>query len=342
MSASRKPIVLQKQRTHFQEPDWNPESSHSKTSAAPPNLDALELTPEMKARAEFIQELVANGGPEVRQYDQVSAWLDSLEADLRSGNGGSAYLQWLLSLFGEALTSKTMQGRSFTKPRGYHGDFEMIDHIYRESVSEDAKLSRWDDYFHAQAAPRAVRNRKAYFHDLLSSHVSVRSEPLRVLNVASGPARDVREWIDRSGTESVRFDCVELDSNAIAYALNLCAPYTDAVHFYLANALRFNTATRYDLVWSAGLFDYLKDRLFVRLLKRLMRFAKPGAEVVIGNFSMVNPSRSYMELVGGWKLLHRSDDHLRDLALQAGAEPGQIRIGAEPEGVNLFLHITSA
>lgn len=306
----------------------------------PLEIGPVRVTPELESRADFIRQLVEKGGPELQDYDEVNRWLDALDEDLRTQRLHTEHHQWLLGHFGEALTSKTMQGRSYTKPHGYHGDFEIIDHIYRESTSKDEKLARWDAFFHAQAAPRAVRNRKSYFHKLLDEHVSVEhSEPLRVLNVASGPGRDIKEWMDRNGDRGVRFDCVEMDSNAIAYALNLCAPYAHTVFFYLANALRFNTATRYDLVWSAGLFDYLNDRLFVRLVQRLIGFAKPGGEVVIGNFGLENPSRSYMELVGGWKLLHRSREELLALAKRAGADPSRVRVGAEPEGVNLFLHI---
>ena len=63
--------------------------------------------------------------------------------------------------------SRYSTGRCMLKPRGYHGDFEIIDAIYMERINPHPALEKWDRYFHAQAAPQAVRNRKAYFHDLL-------------------------------------------------------------------------------------------------------------------------------------------------------------------------------
>jgi hypothetical protein len=83
----------------------------------------------------------------------------------------------------------------------------------------------------------------------------------------------------------------------------------------------------------------IRDSLFVRLLRRLLRFCHHGGEIVIGNFGNYNPTRTYMEIFGGWELQHRSAEHLTALALEAGSPPEAIRIGAEPEGVNLFLHI---
>ena len=149
-----------------------------------------------------------------------------------------------------------------------------------------------------------MRNRKTYFHDLLRRKLAESTHrPLRVLNVASGPARDVAEWCAAHGTEEVHFDCVELDTKAIAYAQILCAPFERCVRFICVNALRFTTKIKYDLVWSAGLFDYLNDGLFVHLLKRLMRFTGEGGELVVGNFGDFNPSRPYMELLGDWRLI---------------------------------------
>jgi len=93
------------------------------------------------------------------------------------------------------------------------------------------------------------------------------------------------------------------------------------------------------LVWSAGFFDYLNDRLFVCALRRYWRMVAPGGELVLGNFSTSNPSRTYMEL-GRWFLFHRTEDQLKELALRAGVSPDATRVAQESAGVNLFLHIT--
>ncbi len=234
----------------------------------------------------------------------------------------------------------TMQARALGKKYGYSGDFEIIEAIYTMQTAQEPHLRRWDLYFHSQAAPNAVRNRKAYFHQLLNSHSAGRSKaPLNVLNVASGPARDVREWVLDNPERDVFFDCVDAEIHAVERAKKLCAPFAKRVEFYHRNVLRFLPAKGYELVWSAGLFDYLTDRTFVYLLKALMAVTKRGGEVVVGNFSDQNPSRDYMELLGDWVLQHRTRDHLRELALEAGAAADSIEVQWEPEGVNLFLHI---
>jgi extracellular factor (EF) 3-hydroxypalmitic acid methyl ester biosynthesis protein len=291
--------------------------------------------------AEYILALIASGGPSPGDYATLTSCVNSMATDIVSG----AMTAREAEIFWRDLTTQYFQGtaqaHALLTPHGYHGDYEIIDIIYQQRVATDLHLEKWDRYFHAQAAPKAVRNRKDFFHALLNEVVERRSgQPIQVLNVASAPGRDMREWFDTHPEAPIFFNCVELDLNAIEYARDLCAPFLDKIQFHQANALRFHTSKKYDLVWSGGLFDYLSESLFVRLVRRLLRFARSGGELAFGNFGDFNPTRNYMELLGEWKLNHRSREQLLELAESAGLVRGVVRIEHEPEGVNLFLRIS--
>lgn len=133
----------------------------------------------------------------------------------------------------------------------------------------------------------------------------------------------------------MRFDCVDLDPRAIEYARVLNRSHLDTISFACQNVLRFRPERTYDLIWAAGLFDYFRDSAFVALAKRLWPAVSPGGRLVIGNFSLSNPTRAYMEL-GHWCLHHRSGPDLEALMTRAGLAPEEVRIEAESEGVNLF------
>lgn len=113
---------------------------------------------------------------------------------------------------------------------------------------------------------------------------------------------------------------------------------SSAVECCCKNAFRFKSNKKYDLVWSAGLFDYLEDKQFIFLLRLLLDVVSPDGEIVIGNFSEANPSRDYMEF-GEWFLHHRTEDRLAIIANQAGCSEHSINIEKEATGVNLFLRI---
>ena len=62
-------------------------------------------------------------------------------------------------------------------------------------------------------------------------------------------------------------------------------------------------------------------------------------EMVIGNFSTHNPTQAYMEIIGDWRLIHRTPEQLISLAKACNFKEDDIHLGQEPEGVNLFLHL---
>lgn len=282
--------------------------------------------------------LAQAGGPTPEQYPMLQQQLTHIHRARMSGELSAESLQTLRHSLGAAMGLATLQGRSWLKPFGYAGDFQVIDDIYQEVRSSDPHLRAWDDYFHAQPAVKAVRNRKAYFKALVQSAARAKGgRPLKVLNVASGPCRDVAELLAECPDLPVHITCVDLDEQAIAHARRLCADWPDQVRFVRANALRLTLPERFDLVWSAGLLDYFSAPLFVRLMRKFMSLAAPDGEVVVGNFSTDNPSLAY-QAWADWLLIHRSPEQLRALAAQAGAPVSQVE--AEPEGVNLFLRVS--
>jgi cyclopropane fatty-acyl-phospholipid synthase-like methyltransferase len=157
--------------------------------------------------------------------------------------------------------------------------------------------------------------------------------------MASGPGRDMQAFFVQAGIDKLRvsIDCVEQDENAIRFAQEICAEYTESIRFFKTNALRFDSDLKYDLIWSAGLFDYFDDKVFVFMLKRLKGMLASVGEIIIGNFSTLNPSRSYMELME-WYLHHRSPHTLKSLAMAAGFIESSLSVKKESTGVNLFLH----
>lgn len=233
-------------------------------------------------------------------------------------------------------SDQTMQGLAYVKKHGYAGDYEIIDKIYTSWTSEHPEFRTWDKYFHLQIAPQAVRNRKTFFKELLKEIAREnQSEKITVLNLASGPCRDILEFFDETKDMRFHFTCVELDPNAIQYAMELLGEYAQQVTFIRQNIFRYMPDGEYDLVWSAGLFDYFDDNTFTKILARF----KNQKHIIIGNFSDANPTGGYMELIGEWFLNYRSAGKLRLLAKDAGYKKEQIRILHEPTEVNLFLSI---
>ena len=287
----------------------------------------------------FIRNIMEQGGPEPVQYEKLNRAFDALHSDLQSGLMNREDLLLLQEGFSEECLQQTIHGHALSRPYGYAGDFMIIDKLYRRHVTPDARFATWDRNWHSLSAAQAVRNRKDYFIRCLGNRVREKGNT-SLLNVASGPARDLSELYRAIDPTLLSTTCVEADAAAIDYARGLNKEHAAQVQFVQQNIFRFRSEAQYDIVWSAGLFDYFEDDVFIRLLRRFMGWTKAGGEVIVGNFNVENPTRTCMELVGDWYLHHRTAEDLRYFALRAGAAPGQIRVDQEEEGINLFLHIS--
>ena len=291
---------------------------------------------ELKKIKDYLMSFVERGGPEPSEYVELNDYYSYINSMLKEGKISRAQIRELWAACGEAFSEDTMQGFVCKNPHGYHGDYEIIDRIYMGWISPKKHLENWDKFFHWLAAPKAVRNRKKYFKNILSEIDRSQIIEPTVLDVASGPCRDIYEYKCEHPLSKIHFDCLDMDSKAIEYSKQLLNG--SDITFFCKNAFRFRSEKQYDLIWSAGLFDYLDNKKFVFLLRSLMEMLTISGKMVIGNFSTLNTSRDWMEF-GEWFLFHRDITELTELAGKAGADPDSVSIESEATGVNLFLKI---
>jgi SAM-dependent methyltransferase len=294
----------------------------------------------MRQEIEYLKELEKNGGPTENQYEELGNLYKSVNIRRRQGMISKEDMISLWETVPDVnCTTDTMQGYVRLKPRGYDGDFVIIERIYSGWLSPKEHLVNWDRFFHVQAAPRAVINRKDYCINILRS-LNAQDSHRDVLNIGCGPIQDIVEFLSE-GKSKVFFECVDYDKGAIEYSFNKAQKMglLSNIEFHRDNAFKFKPSKQYDLIWSAGLFDYLNEDIFKMLLSKLLVFVKPGGELAIGNFSLNNSSRDYMEC-GEWFLHHRSPDDLIKIATDCGVPREKVFVQSEPLGVNLFLHIS--
>lgn len=278
----------------------------------------------------FLKYLVKNGGPELRDYEEFVSIVNTLD---------EKNLPEFREVINPILNVNTLIGQSYTKPFGYPGDFYLIDHIYSNHVNGDKKYRNWDIFYQDQAGTTAVRNRKDYFISQCLNLALKKHGEKRVLILGSGPATDVNEFLNMYTGNDITFDLVDYDQNAIDYSSAKNRKFEKLISYHKVNVLRFEPYMRYDLIWSAGLFDYFKEKHFVYLLKKYINYVAEGGELVIGNFSTENPSQILMEVVSEWYLNYRSREDLIKIAGEAGLLNRKVFVDSEALGVNLFLNI---
>ncbi len=282
---------------------------------------------------DFLLSLVQKGGPEPNEYKKFAAIVNNLE---------DVELEIFREVIRNSLNANTLIGHGFVKPYGYPGDYSLIHNIYKEYVNPDSRYSNWDMFFQDQAGAHAVRNRKDYFLCRCAEIDKPEEGEKRVLILGSGPATDVHEYMLEHPDSKIKFDLVDFDQNAIDFAKKQNKDFEHSIDYIKMNVLRHKPYHWYDLIWSAGLFDYFKDKHFVYMINKYYKYLNDGGEFIIGNFSTSNPTRRLMEVLSDWYLNHRSKYDLVRMALEAEAKEEQVEVDMEALGVNLFLRIKAA
>jgi len=244
--------------------------------------------------------------------------------------------------------------RAYYKPRGYAGDFMMMEMIYQNSPNGDGKIGQLvDGWCLNSASAKAVRGRRRLLADLLEAIISAKNKngkPVRIMNLACGSNREMFDFLGRfKRTEAIEAICVDADLQALEYTNNKVNvfPHRAAIRLMNDNVVKWalgSTRHQYelfDIIYSAGLTDYLDRRLFLAVVSRCYEHLKPGGVLIIGNFDHSNPNRVFMDHILNWKLIYRSANELSDLFAESPFGD-RVQIEAEEQGVNLFAIATKA
>ncbi|MCK4859016.1 MAG: class I SAM-dependent methyltransferase [Candidatus Omnitrophica bacterium] len=241
---------------------------------------------------------------------------------------------------------------SLDKPFGYAGDFKILDDIYQNNPSTVGFERLFDNYFQMSAISVAVRNRKEDFKRIIFDFVKKhRKQNIRIMNLGSGSARGIKELLETDSEKlfsKVIFDCCDFDIRAINYAKQLLNNVSN-VNFFQKNAIRLalkkdikkEFSLDYDLIYSAGLFDYLDKKVAIRLVSNLRKLLKRKeiTTILISNDrdKYSNPSVHFMEWVGDWNLIYRTDDEFKEIFIRGGVKENEIEIQYEQQGIMQYI-----
>ena len=259
----------------------------------------------------------------------------------------------LWKIAGERLEVGVLQHAARFKPRGYAGDFEMLARICNDFRCDHPLGRAFDAFFQSQAAPQAVRARTEQTAAAIASDCLSRELPAyHVVSVGSGPALDVAgalAMLPEAPRSSVRVTLLDMDPDALDFARPRLQPLLPAAAASTLTCLRTNlfrlpqkadpsvALEPVDFLVCSGLFDYLEDEPAAAMLGWFWEQLAPGGVLLVGNFAPHNPTRAYMEWIGNWYLIYRTAEALGELAARAGIPAGQVTVGSERLGVDLFL-----
>jgi SAM-dependent methyltransferase len=237
-----------------------------------------------------------------------------------------------------------------TWPFGYQGDFQILEHAYRNIPLSDGLGWYLDRYCLHTSLCIAVRERKTSLMELLREEMA-RKERARILDVACGSCRDVFELAPEITASGAVFTCVDFDPAALQFTANrmVHAGLNDEqVLLRQYNALRMVNPQRnrkefgeQDVIYSVGFFDYLKDDLLIRLLSAMRELLAPGGRLIASFKDRNRYGTQFYHWMVDWDGFdQRTPEDCRNLLARAGMGPGSYREVRDRSGVILFFVIT--
>ncbi len=247
--------------------------------------------------------------------------------------------------------------RTYQKPLGYAGDYEMVNMMLRdpkEGGSLFAKL--FNVWLLQQDSAAAHRNRVQLLLERLTQE-SLRCQregrPLKVINLGCGPAGEVQKFLaGGSLADNARFTLLDFNDETISHTTRVLGEIRrqngrhtavevlkKSVHHVLKESVRpvVNAPDQgYDLVCCSGLFDYLSDRTCKQLTNIFWNWTRPGGLVLTTNVTPCSPNRGSLELVLDWHLVYRDAQRFATLAPEA-APAAEVNVYSEATGVNIFM-----
>lgn len=304
-----------------------------------------------QARAALVDRLLGEFVPQVLGH---FATIDEAMR-LASADDNARLKRFSLRHLHDLLMPAPLLHRAWSKPLGYPGDFECMNYMYfRPFEGQDLYAKALHLAACASLPAAAVRARK----DLVKAEIlaalqrAPADRPLRVASIAAGPSQELFELLAEAEElphplEIVLFD---QDKVALAFAKRRLAPLVerhgprrvklvvlhDSIRRLLHDPSLFANLGPFDVLFSSGLFDYLRRELAAQLVGNFYSHLAPGGRALVGNMAPHNPARWVFEHHLDWTLLYRSPEQMLEFG-HAGAPQAQLSVVMDATALNPYL-----
>jgi hypothetical protein len=255
------------------------------------------------------------------------------------------------------ITPEMRQGaiwdRSYAKPLGYPGDFEVMNQVYQWQKTGANVYQKLVHRVGLDVA-ECIKTRMEMVLQTIEAVVAEKGlHTAKILNLGSGPAREVELFLSKTALAGrrVEFTLIDQEQAALTYALENTWPHivrsaghatVQGLNLSFTDVLRTGVSIGnlppQDLIYSVGLIDYLVDRRAAATVQRLYTLLAPGGLMVIGNMNETPLSNIWpMEFISDWPLYYRSEAEM--LAWAEGLDCESAWTQTDPTGRVRLLYV---
>ncbi|RLA86385.1 MAG: hypothetical protein DRG31_00325 [Deltaproteobacteria bacterium] len=230
-------------------------------------------------------------------------------------------------------------------PKGYPGDYRMLELVYRNTPVSTGIGRILDIIFLRATLAKAVRGRLKLLTEILRNEFMDRKSP-KVLNIACGSSRELMDLVKEISASQAQITCIDFDEEALDFSSQRLAftPIRDNVIFRKYNAVRMVNHKRVltdfgpqDVIYSTGLFDYLTDDLLVKLLNSLYNLLNPGGKLILAFKDANRYDTGVYHWIVNWSAFFQRTPYDISMLFEKAMIPRQnVLTMREPSGVIIF------
>lgn len=212
-----------------------------------------------------------------------------------------------------------------TWPRGYPGDFEVINMIVDRHEKESANtLGGMIGRYALNSAIAQQHREKIAIQATEIANICHLFEVPRILSLAAGSSRDLEQVQGEVFSSEAEVLLVDFDQDALKESQRRLMNINKQVSTCLLNIRKLpkllknlengsGGEKKYHLIYAGGLFDYLPTGIIKIILRSLTSFVDKKGVVMFTNIALGNPYGPWMETMGKWTLIERSEEEITEL-----------------------------
>lgn len=293
----------------------------------------LKLIEEVRDYLKEVDCLIQQGSPveENNFFESLNSYVERLNHRLmfiKEKKSHYKIKKIFRNYIQEYLLRSPLFRLGYLKPKGYSGDFMMLEGIYNNRpIAKDVNIGYFlDKYFLQVEYVNVVRERKDKMKEILKGFINKNSKKnLKILNLACGGCRELRELFlkDFIINKKINFVLVDQDKECLDFSkreLLKTAPNNFKfnfekrhVLFCLQNDEFLKRYGDFDLIYSIGLVDYLPDAVLGALIKCAFYRITSQGKVIIAHKNVTEYPSLISDWMCDWNFVPRNTKDIRRL-----------------------------
>jgi len=293
-----------------------------------------EMPAKAPRREERVQEIILECEQEaLKRWRKISKRAMEIMTTIRhSPDMMKAAKRYTERTLTPELTSGASWKRSYEKPLGYPGDFEVMNYAYNLDMLGDTPYEKFCHRLGTSTGEFITTRMtlvKQKIAELVNAAAKDGKDNLNISSLGCGPAQEVSNFLKgHAQPVAVNFTLIDQDDEALSYAYKNAYPEVvklegrAAVNCLHATFLEFLSAgnlfkklDNQDMIYAVGLVDYLTDKRAARLVTDLYQNLNPGGTLMIGSMYDSEQSLEWqVEMITDWQLEYRDEENMLKMA----------------------------